>query len=111
MNAIPKLAVLLIGSNLDDLAAVFRVMRAARPWIHEGYDMPPEELLVTIDYALVFELDQRARFEQLRYLSRQRRANGYLKAIIGYSHKLDVSLAAAVEATGARFVPLPGVGR
>jgi len=105
---IHRAGLLFIGSDIAELAEWFRLHRPARLHLHLGYDMPPEGILANIDGALVFEVEQRERLEQLRYLCRERRRNGHIRAVIGYSRCLDVRLAAMVEEAGARFVPLLG---
>lgn len=105
----PKL--LFVGSGLDRLADSFRRQRPVHVRLHAGYELPTEDILADLDAAFVFDVDQRERLEQLRYLCREQMRNGRLGAVIGYSRRLDASLAAAIENAGARFVPLGGGGR
>lgn len=108
---IQRTALLFVGSDIAELAEQFRLYRPARLHLHLGYDMPPEGILANIDGALVFEIEQRERLEQLRFLCRERRRSGHIRTVIGYSRSLDVRLAAMVEGAGARFVPLLGERR
>lgn len=110
-DLVHKHFLLFVGSDIAELANHFRRYRPVRLHLHLGYDMPPDGVLAAIDGALVFEVDRRERLEQLRHLCRERMRNGHIGVIIGYSRRLDVNLAAAVEGAGARFVPLLGGSR
>jgi len=99
-------SLLFVGADIAELADRFRRYRPARLHIHLRFDPPPKGILANIDGALIFDVDQRERLEQLRYVCREQRRVGRIRVVLGYSHSLDVRLAATVEEAGARFVPL-----
>jgi len=103
-----KNGLLLIGSQstLNPLVTGFRDSRSVQPIPHASYVMPPESLLRCVTVVLVFDIDERQRFQQLRCCCEHQRSQGGIRTVFGFSSKLDPRLAELVRATGAEFVPL-----